>query len=178
MDECKIVLDKNAIEMRLYQYCQAVDICNYDLLCDVYWPDAVDDHGFYVGNAYEFAAYNTSNTPLAFESTWHSVTNIVIKIDGDVADVESRLIAYHRLRADSEWLEPILGSDYANRHAGLQTSHDYLVGGGYTDRFERRQGVWRIANRRAYTSWQTAAPSALTGLSGLFGAEMGPSPRA
>lgn len=64
----------------------------------------------------------------------HSLANIMIDRHGDTAVVESHVLAYH------EW-EMASGT------------HDEIVGGRYIDRFERRDGAWKIADRRCVFEW-------------------------
>src|ERR1700712_327479 len=51
------LLDRVAIEDCLVRYCHAVDRCDPDLLRTVYWPEATDDHVFWVGGAEDFVNY-------------------------------------------------------------------------------------------------------------------------
>ena len=49
--------DKQSIREVLTRYCRAVDRMDRDLLISVYHPDAVDDHGFFVGAREDFWAW-------------------------------------------------------------------------------------------------------------------------
>jgi hypothetical protein len=59
----------------------------------------------------------------------------LIEVDGDVARSESYLVAYHRVEHD--------GREF-----------DSLLGARYVDRFERRSGEWRIAQRSVIVDWE------------------------
>lgn len=149
----------DAIRSRLTQYCTAVDRSNLADLKDVYWPDATDDHGFHSGPAMEFAEMNATRSPEVFHLLHHSVSNIMCRVDGDTADVESKLIAFHRIRDIQAYVERLLGPSYWAKFGGNANGHDHLVGGRYVDRFERRNGEWRIAVRRSVTDWEMAQPA-------------------
>jgi hypothetical protein len=66
----------------------------------------------------------------------HSVSNMLIRVDGDTARVESYWHVFHR--------EP--GRDGA-------ADWDYHAGGRYLDRFERRDGEWRVLTRILVRDW-------------------------
>ena len=53
----QLLLDRAAIEDCLVRYCHAIDRCDAELLRGVYWPDAVDDHIFWRGNAEAFVDF-------------------------------------------------------------------------------------------------------------------------
>jgi hypothetical protein len=63
-------------------------------------------------------------------ATTHMLGNVFVTVDGDVADCESRILAWHRIPADDE--NPV---------------RDLTAQGRYVDRIQRRDGEWRIAHR-------------------------------
>jgi hypothetical protein len=78
----------------------------------------------------------------------HTVTNHWIDIQGDNAVGESYVIAYQNTVGD----EP----------------QDVMTGGRYIDRYERRDGVWKISHRTFVLDWTTSMASKdLMGL-GMF----------
>jgi hypothetical protein len=131
------LLDKQAITEVIYRYCRAIDRLDVELFKSVYHPDAYDDHGRTKGTGHEFAehAIEVLQPP---QRTQHNITNILIELDGDIAWAESYVIAVHH------FLEP------------AQTVLE--VGARYVDRFERRAGVWRIANRVMVYEWSRELP--------------------
>ncbi len=142
MDEAEIraLVDKQAIRETMMRYCRAIDRLDIDLLRTVYHPDARDDHNVFVGSAEEFYTWVV---PLlsAYEVTQHVIANMLIELDGDRAWVETYLIAYHRRR-------------------GGEAEVDDVLGGRYIDRFERRDGAWRIADRKVVVDWSRTDPVA------------------
>jgi hypothetical protein len=144
------LLDRLAIEDCIARYCHAVDRCDPDLLKTVYWPGAIDDHIFWRGTAEEFVEYCM---PIlrSREQTTHSVSNLLVRFDGPTARVESHVHAYERLR----------------RKGG--TANDVVMHGRYLDRFEKREGEWRIADRKVILDWWRVYPDSCDWERGLFG---------
>jgi hypothetical protein len=89
------------------------------------------------------------------------ISNILIEIDGPVADVETYLYGYH-----------VVPADYP---AGLNTNGLFydrpgeryisIVGGRYVGRFEDRASGWRIARWISLYDWIQALPYTDDGLS-------------
>jgi hypothetical protein len=129
-------------------YCRAVDRCDSELLKSVYWPDAVDNHGVFNGNAMEFIDFVI---PLLrqMSQTMHQISNILIDLDGDQARVETYVCAYHLVQGEKD-------------------STDMIFLGRYLDRFERRKGEWRIANRLVVMDWNRNHPATTVWEDGPF----------
>jgi hypothetical protein len=125
--------DREAIRDCLYRYSRGVDRCDEELLRSVYWEDAFDDHCLFAGTREELIAWVL---PLlrGMEATQHSISNILIRLNGDRADVESYYQGTHCLRSD--------GKPFHSVQAGR-----------YLDRFERRDSEWRIAKRKVVVDW-------------------------
>ena len=64
----------------------------------------------------------------------HNVTNINLAIDGDYAEGEIYVLAFHKIRTDTEPM-------------------DLLIGGRYFDRYEKRDGVWKYSARAVVADW-------------------------
>ena len=45
---------REAIREVAFRYSRGVDRLDADVMRSAYWPDAVDDHGRFVGNGWEF----------------------------------------------------------------------------------------------------------------------------
>jgi hypothetical protein len=125
--------DREAIRDCLYRYCRGVDRCDEEMLRSAYWEDARDDHCIFTGGREALIAWVL---PLlrAMETTQHSISNVLIRLHGETADVESYYEGYHVVRS------------------GEQVSAN-LQGGRYLDRFERRGGEWRIVLRKVVVDW-------------------------
>lgn len=133
--ELRRLLNERAIERRLVDYCRGVDRGDAHLVASVYHPDGTDDHGSFKGLGVDFARYVTSRLSTRYEATMHTVGNTVIRFAGpDVAHVESHVCARQRRRDE--------------HGAVLET-----FGGRYVDRFECREGEWKIAHRTVVHEW-------------------------
>jgi hypothetical protein len=121
--------DREAIRDVIYRYCRAVDRADVELLKSCYWPDGFDDHGFYGGNAHEFAEFVGPLLRVTM-STTHSCSNPIIEIEGDKAYCETQVDVLHRI---------VEGDEFINEWAQCR----------YLDIFEKRDDVWRIAVRTA-----------------------------
>lgn len=138
-DRLEELLDRVAIEDVLYRYCHAVDRCDRELLLGVYWPGAIDDHIFWQGKAEDFVDFCMPVLE-SRDQTMHSITNVMIRIDGDTARVQCYYRAYERLRGK-----------------GGQPQ-DLTMYGRYLDRMEKRRDAdgnaeWRIAERKVQMDW-------------------------
>ncbi|XAS74395.1 nuclear transport factor 2 family protein [Micrococcaceae bacterium Sec5.1] len=137
-EQVKLLLDERAIRDVIYRECRAKNRGDTALKSTCYFPDAVDHHEpFFVGNPY--AAAKAGGNPLAFvgEMIQYVALQILIDIDGDMARVESYVQANKIVHQRSETGNTILR----------------VAGNRHLDRFERRDGEWRIANRQFIPEW-------------------------
>jgi ketosteroid isomerase-like protein len=127
-DVLQAILDKAAIADCVHRYCRGVDRLDAETIKSAYHPDAYDDHGELKGSVDEFVAELVPLLRSNYVSTSHNICNQLVDLDGDRAFVESYLIAVHVTESDgNQWQE--------------------IVFGRYVDRFERRDGDWRIVHR-------------------------------
>lgn len=122
-------------------YCRGVDRGDETLLASVFHPDADVFTGMVDGKGPDFARRIVMLVRENLRSCFHSVANEYFEVDGDRAVGETYVLA-HTLS---------LGDD------PVQT----LTGGRYLDRFERRDGRWRIAERRFVSDWSQTQPSTM-----------------
>jgi len=123
-------LDREAIRDVLYRYAHGIDRCDPELLQTVYWPEGIDDHGDFVGTRDEFIAWVVPSLKSALSVSQHLLGNILIRIDGDYAHVESYFQAYQRMESP-----------------GGKPAEDLVIGGRYTDRMQKRGKEWRVLHR-------------------------------
>ncbi len=121
------IKDREAIREVIHRYCHAVDRCDLEELKGCYHADGYDDHGFFAGNAHEFADYVIPVLE-QIDSSCHSISNTRIKIKGNQAACGSYWSVIHRLRHE----------------AGFA---DFWHQGRYLDVFEKRGGEWKILHR-------------------------------
>lgn len=124
--------DKQQIRELMVAYCRAVDRMDRELLLSCYHPDAIDDHGFFVGGREAFWEWASDYHGHAQSAHQHIITNHTCTLEGDVAHCETY------------WM--MAGMDARD---GSLT----LGGGRYIDRVERREGAWRIAVRKCVSEW-------------------------
>jgi hypothetical protein len=124
---------REAIRECLYRYCRGMDRCDRAILETVYWPDAHASQLDYNGDPAGLFAWAFPQIA-AMDLIQHLIGNTLIQIDGDRAVVESTFTSYFRLQSGD-------------------ALRDNLNGGRYLDRFERRNGEWRIAKRLVVVDW-------------------------
>lgn len=143
------LLDKQEITEVLMRYSRAVDRGDVELLRACYHADATEDHGgVFTGPAAEYIARIAPILPKAGVLT-HAVSNVLIELDSDHARVEAYITTFARMKKDGE-------------------KFDTLTLARTLDRFERRDGVWRIAARRMSWEWHHEMPLAETWGRGLL----------
>jgi hypothetical protein len=135
-----ILWAEREIRQVVQNYCRGVDRCKINLLESVFHEDAIDEHGFNPTNtAREYLDAVPVRRP-HIEEIQHHTTNHVIQIDGDRAEGEVYVIAYHRYQEEGAFI--ILA-----------------VGGRYLDKYECRDKVWRIAHRVCVEDWSIKMPA-------------------
>lgn len=118
--------DREEIRDVALRYCRGVDRLDVELMRSAYWPDAVDEHGSFVGNAHEFAQHcMTAHDRWAW--TMHSIFNHSIELDGADAARGELYNVTTLCRLDDGTIDTWYGR--------------------YLDRYERRGDEWRIAHR-------------------------------
>ncbi|WP_269716316.1 nuclear transport factor 2 family protein [Caulobacter sp. NIBR2454] len=141
--EIQALLDKQAITEVLHLYCRGADRADIDLVAGAYHPDAIEDHGgVYEGPAAAYVENMAKILPKAGQMN-HMTTNVIIELNGDVAKVESYILAFSRMKKDGE-------------------KFDTLTLARALDRFEKRAGEWKIAKRQIIWEWNHEMPFAET----------------
>jgi ketosteroid isomerase-like protein len=135
------LIDEREIRDVLYRYCRAADRFDVEAMGKTYHEGAVDNHGVFNGPADDFMKFLEQSADMdgPLKMIQHTISNILIELDGDGADVESYFLGY------ALWQE----SD---------GQYDELTGGRYLDRFERRAGRWAIARRDVAYDWSRKSP--------------------
>jgi ketosteroid isomerase-like protein len=124
--------DRQAIHDCLMTYSRAIDRLDRELLLSVYHPDAVDDHGVFVGGPEQFADWAIAMHRATHLSHQHCVLNYTCELDGDVAHTET----YYMFVGMNREGTPLAMSE-----------------GRYVDRLEKRDGRWAIAARVCVRDW-------------------------
>lgn len=132
------LLDKQALYELAVHYARAIDRRDRDLLLSVYHDDAVDEHGtLFTGGPVQYADWQPE-VMRPFEITTHYIMNTAYRLDGDRAEGELHFIAYHRTAGED--------------------AKEICVGGRYLDRYERRNGAWKIAHRTLVWDFTRSEP--------------------
>jgi hypothetical protein len=130
--QLQALLDREAIRDCLVRYCRGIDRADEAALRSAYWDDATDCHGAWNGSAAGFIAQALERLRQGGRRV-HQVTQVAIELQGDVAAVESGFFALQAPAA--------------------KPAQETFLCGRYVDRFERRQGDWRIAARTVVYDW-------------------------
>lgn len=128
-DALQQLVDRQAIQEKIYQYCRAVDRLDIALGHSIWHENSVADYGeFYYGEGpgvidlickqHEQTLYHS-----------HQVTNIIININGDLAGSESYVTADLRVQQGDSLLQMTVWSRYI-------------------DSWSKRQGRWAIDRRK------------------------------
>jgi hypothetical protein len=126
------MLDDFELRKLVHSYCRAVDRGDLTKLRALYHHDAKDAHGaFSTGSADDFLDELAAARPY-LRSMQHHITTVNFAISGDRAEGEIYTIASHTFRAGDRDV-------------------DVVVGGRYLDKYEKRDGTWKIIQRTIVT---------------------------
>ena len=143
MDRLSRLEARASISDLLCAYARAVDRRDWQALRDYFHPDAIDEHGEFTGTVEEFIVW-VSKRHAEIPSSSHFLGNCLIEFIGDTtARVETYFIAIQRKPAPSG--------------AGGEIDTDVI--GRYLDRFECRDGMWKIAKRVVLYDGSRQVPS-------------------
>src|SRR5690606_27529765 len=136
------LLDRQAILDCLNRYARGLDRKDLDVLRSAFHPDATDHHGgsieYHPAADALIADWETRDIDRSFSQ--HLIINTSIDLDGDTAHAESYFQLIVGLKPEVRPEQPRLS----------------IGGGRYVDRFERRDGEWRIARRVLVLEYSTA----------------------
>ncbi len=140
--ELRQLLDKRAIEECLLRYSRGVDRNDVELIRSAFHPDALENHSREVRGPLEegFLAWWIPQQPQR-QADQHLISNSTIDLEGDIAHVETYYMSVIQLRGEA-----------------CVT----LRGGRYADRFEKRDGAWKIALRIVLPEWDGKAETTMT----------------
>jgi ketosteroid isomerase-like protein len=124
--------DEADIAACLARYARGIDRLDRDLVLSVYHPDAVDDHGKFVGTPTEFVEWAFAMHRRQHHRHLHAILNHTCDVDGDTAHTEAYFLFLSMNRSGPSWS---------------------ASAGRYIDRFECRDGRWAIAHRRCIRDW-------------------------
>jgi len=132
-DELRVFLDREKIRDSIVRLARGEDRRDAELIKASYWPDSVTDYGIFSGSFAQYLAWVVPGSP-AIPVTQHVLGQTVVDLTGDKALAETHVFSYHRINMGKE-------------------ERDVVIGGRYLDRFEKRRGEWRIAERSMLYDW-------------------------
>lgn len=131
------LLDKQEIMECLGRFSRGIDRFDRDVFMSAFWPDGQMAAGPFVGTPEECMNWSFALHEAGQKATHHNLLNCTIDLDGDTAHSETYYLFVARNRDDSNW----------------------IAGGRYVDRLERRDGEWRIALRCNVIEWSGIVPT-------------------
>jgi len=129
--------DRQDILDCLTRFSRGMDRFDRELFLSAFHPDATVAAGVFVGIPATLYVWAESLHDQGQSATHHNLLNHTCDIQGDTAHTETYYLFVGRNRDDSNW----------------------MAGGRYIDRLERRDGIWRIALRTNAIEWSGMVPS-------------------
>jgi hypothetical protein len=145
------IADRMQIQDCIYRWCRAVDRLDYEGMRASFHPDAVDRHGAFDGDIDGLVEWIRARHA-AIPFSMHAVSNMLIEFAGpDRALVETYVRTTQRYPAEARAALDQLAGGRAGSGDGAM---DLLTCSRYVDRFERRDGEWKIALRTLVADWK------------------------
>ncbi len=163
------LLAKQAITEVIFRYARAIDRMDETLLRSVFHPGSRHSH-FFEGPSSDPGLPSGPDAPgdfvafalgvlSAYSRTHHQLGNTLIQMESATrANAETYFTAYHRMRPRGD---PLAAAN------AYDTEMDYFVGGRYIDRFELRDGDWKIVERTGMSDWLRLEPASSQGFSDI-----------
>ena len=129
------LLARDEIYQLVCTYMRAQDRLDAALHPSVFWDDAYLDYGFYRGGPDGFVTF-AQNALKKYRTCHHLIGQVQIEIENTKdAFGEVYYQAYHQ------------GADESGQ------TIDRIIAGRYIDRYEQREGVWKVAYRSELCDW-------------------------
>jgi len=139
-EKVQMLIDHFDIREVIEAYVDGCDRCDKAAVRDVYHPDSWDNHGPLDMCGPDFADACVQSLIDNWSTCNHLLGQSRIRVSGDEAGVQTYFHASLTREADGV------------------TMLDQMVG-RYIDKFERRDGQWRIKDRRCIAEWSYSAPT-------------------
>ena len=128
------------------RYIRGHDRADRELVRSVYWEDGYDDHGImWQGNAWEFSKFftRTSMSNLGLGSQEEPSSGSLTFLANHTVEFDGRDVAYSESYFTTSGVKII----------DEETASQGWFAGRYIDRFERRDGEWKIFHRICVQDW-------------------------
>lgn len=119
--------DQTALRELVILYCRGCDRRDFRLVRSLYHDDAIDDHGGLFRGGPDALVEWLPRVMARWELTTHTISSSLFAIEGDQAEGEHHVRAYHR--------------------TGVSPRKEFIVHGRYLDRYARREGGWKFLFR-------------------------------
>ena len=131
------LLDRQEILDCLLRFCRGMDRFDRELFLSAFHSDAIIAAGEFVGGPREIYTWASRLHEQGQSATNHNLLNHSCDIDGDTAHTETYYLFVGRNRDQSNW----------------------IAGGRYIDRLERRDQQWKIVLRTNAIEWSGMLPT-------------------
>jgi SnoaL-like domain len=131
------LLDRQDILDCLIRFSRGMDRFDRELFLSAFHKDATIAAGPFVGGPVALYDWASKLHEQGQSATHHNLLNHTCDIEGDVAHTETYYLFVGRNRDQTNW----------------------IAGGRYLDRVERRDGAWRIALRTNAIEWSGMVPT-------------------
>jgi len=131
------LLDRQDVLDCLTRFSRGMDRFDRDLFLSAFHADAVIAAGEFVGGPEPLYDWASDLHEKGQVATNHNLLNVTCEIDGDTAHAETYYLFVGRNRDGTNW----------------------IAGGRYIDRLERRGGAWKIALRCNAIEWSGMVPT-------------------
>lgn len=131
------LLDRQDILDCLTRFSRGMDRFDREAFLSAFHSDATIAAGPFVGGPVELYGWAQAMHEQGQIATHHNLLNHTCEISGDVAHTETYYLFVARNRDDSNW----------------------IAGGRYIDKLERRAGVWKISLRTNAIEWSGLVPT-------------------
>jgi len=121
----------------LIRFSRGMDRFDRELFLSAFHPDAVISAGEFVGGPENLYDWARDLHDQGQSATHHNLLNHSCELDGDNAHTETYYLFVGRNRDETNW----------------------LAGGRYIDRLQRRDGEWKIALRTNAIEWSGVVPT-------------------
>lgn len=135
--ELEQLLDRQAILDCLTRFSRGMDRFDRELFLSAFHADATIAAGEFVGGPVDLYPWAMKLHEQGQIATHHNLLNHSCDLDGNIAHTETYYLFVGRNRDDSNW----------------------MAGGRYLDRLEKRDGQWKIALRTNAIEWSGMVPT-------------------
>lgn len=129
--------DRQDIVECLTRFSRGMDRFDREIFLSAFHADAMIAAGDFVGGPVELYDWAKAMHAQGQITTHHNLLNLTCDIEGDTAHTETYYLFVGRNRDETNW----------------------IAGGRYIDRLEKREGAWRIALRTNVIEWSGMVPT-------------------